>query len=82
MAKKYNINGLKKAHSAYETQLHETAEYISQNSELGDEVGVIWQSGDGFVVEFEGNNAPLADCISHIAKTGGMTIDEYLDLCI
>lgn len=39
---------------------------------------VQFQSGDGYVLEYEEHNAPLSDCILIIEKKGALSLNDYM----
>lgn len=45
-------------------------------------ISIFYQMEDGFVLEFESNNAPLSACIKKIEKNGKLTFEDYRGITI
>ena len=43
---------------------------------------VFYQPSDGWVLEYDTNNAPLNSCLDTIWKKGKLSLEDYLDYCI
>lgn len=64
--------------SKYDSALQEMERYLSDKCDF-DDYSIFYQSSDGFVLEWNANNAPLSNCLLIIKEKGILTLEDYMD---
>lgn len=75
-----NFNALHKTHEAHEQACATALEKIKPHlsSEFDDaELSVFFQPSDGFVLEYDNDNASLVAIVDAIDREGFLTLEEY-----
>lgn len=76
------LDKLEKAHATYESAKGSMESYLADKCEFGEELSVDYQPSDGFVIQYDSDNAPLDSCLDVIKEKGALSHDDFLYLCI
>ena len=68
-------------HDQYQSAIGSMEYALVDFVEMND-FSIFYQPSDGFVLEYEANNASLIACITIIKEKGFLSIDDYMRLTI
>lgn len=76
------FNKLERSYNSYMSAIGAMESELVNHCEFEDDFSILYQPGDGFVIEHDSNNASLDDCLEIIKEKGYLSIEDYLDLTI